>query len=165
MEVTYLVAGYVKLAKLWERRRDVAIQYHKNYFKDKYKDCPDYELQGVYVDITGNKEIRKREAMLRLIKACQLGKVNCIATPTRAYLAANSLEFNYLLHYLFSFRKRIDIVTEDDTYQIDTIKNEDHQREALQKMTKDFVLIDPKEYEKWKGNVLKAINDLTTEDE
>ena len=161
MSSKYLVAGYVKLAKLWERRRDVALQYHRDYFADKYRDSPDYELQGVYVDITGNKEIRRRQAMLRLLRACQLGAVNCISTPTRAYLAANSMEFNYLLHYLFSFKNRIDIVTEDDHYQIDTIRNEDHQREALQKMAHDFVSIEPKRYDKWKNEVLQAINDLT----
>ena len=155
----------MKLAKLWERRRDVALKYHNDYFAEKYEDAPGYALQGVYIDITGNKEIRKRRAMLRLLRACRQGTVNCISTQTSAYLAANSLEFNYLLHFLFSLRNRIDIVTEDDNYHIDTIRDEDGQREALRKMAADFVSIDPAEYQKWEGEVLQAINDLTAGEE
>ena len=159
------VAGYVKLAKLWERNKEKAIVYHNDYFIKKFSNDDRFELHGVYVDITGNKEIRKRKAMLRLLKVIQLGKVNCIATPTRAYLAANSRDFNYLLHYLFCLDHRIDIVTEDDHYQIDTIRNEDQQREALEKMTAEFVEIDKSSYMKWKTGIERAINDLTAEDE
>ena len=161
----YSVAGYVKLAKLWERRRNAALEYHNAYFAGKFRDSQDYTLQGVYVDITGCKEIRKRPAMLRLLHACRKGDVNCISTPAGAYLAANSRDFNYLLHFLFSLGNRVDIVTEDDHYQIDKIRNEDQQWEALQKMAADFVSIEPGQYEKWKNDLLKAINDLTAGDE
>ena len=50
------VAGYVKLAKLWEKRREAAMPYHNQYYCEKYADSDRFELAGVYVDITGNKK-------------------------------------------------------------------------------------------------------------
>ena len=62
------VAGYVKLAKLWEKNRDKAVEYHHKYYKDKYADDDSVELYDVYIDITGQKNIRKRPEMIRLLK-------------------------------------------------------------------------------------------------
>ena len=56
----YRVAGYVKLAKLWERSRDTAIPYHHQYYEKKFEGHPDFELVDVYIDITGRKEIKNR---------------------------------------------------------------------------------------------------------
>ena len=55
------------------------------------------ELVHVYIDITGNKNIWKRPGMLQLIKDCQSKKVNCIATQTKAYLAANTEDFFFII--------------------------------------------------------------------
>lgn len=62
------VAGYVKLAKLWEKRREAAMPYHNQYYGGKYADSDRFELAGVYVDITGNKHICNRPEMMRLWK-------------------------------------------------------------------------------------------------
>ena len=35
MSFNYRVAGYVKLAKLWEKNKEVALSYHKRYYKEK----------------------------------------------------------------------------------------------------------------------------------
>ena len=32
------VAGYVKLAKLWEKRREEAMRYHQNYYSEAWGD-------------------------------------------------------------------------------------------------------------------------------
>ena len=56
----FRVAGYIKLAKLWERSKDQAMELHKAYYEEKFVDNPEMELQEVYVDITGNKHIYKR---------------------------------------------------------------------------------------------------------
>lgn len=90
------VAGYVKLAKLWERSRDEAIAFHSSYYANKYSDSSQFQLVGTYIDITGKKEIRQRPEMLRLIRDCSLGKVECIDALTSGYLAANAKEFSYL---------------------------------------------------------------------
>ncbi len=90
MSFNYRVAGYVKLAKLWEKNKEAALSYHKRYYKEKCDKIPGWILQGVYVDITGQKLIYKRPQMLHLLKACQNGEVDCIAAQTKAYLAANS---------------------------------------------------------------------------
>ena len=152
----YRVAGYVKLAKLWERSKNKAIAYHNDYYRDKYKNDPAMKLCGVYIDITGQKNIKKRPKMVRLIKDCVLGRVDCIATQTRAYLAANSEEFFYLIYLLFTLNPPIHIVTEDDNYHIDTIKNEDQQAEALLKMATDYIKMNPKGYSSWRDEVLRA---------
>lgn len=160
MSKVYRVAGYVKLAKLWQRSKEQALEYHRNYYEQKYDGEPDMELVDVYIDITGQKQIYKRKEMLRLLRDCTLEKINCIATQTRAYLAANHEELCYLLYFLMSSPHRVDIVTEDDTYQIDTITNPDKQWEALFEMAKSRVHIDSPSYESWKSKVVDGMNKL-----
>ena len=92
----------MKLAKLWERNAQKAIAYHNAYYAEMFGEKDSMDLVGVYVDITGQKDIKKRPEMLRLLKDCMDGKVNCIATQTKAYLAANNEEFFYLIFFLFS---------------------------------------------------------------
>ena len=160
MEKTYSVAGYVKLAKLWERSEESAIQYHHNYYENKFSNTTSYCLYDVYIDITGKKETYKRMEMVRLIKDCQMGNVDCIFTQTKAYLAANTREFCYLLKLLFTLPNRIDIITEDDSYNINTIVNDDNQREALLKMSDDFVYLNPPDFSDWMKELTKSINSL-----
>lgn len=50
--MVYRVAGYVKLAKLWEKRRDAALKLHNDSFRQKYENTSGFELVHVYVDIT-----------------------------------------------------------------------------------------------------------------
>ena len=141
--------GYVKLAKLWERSENAAMKFHYDYYEKKIAGIKGCELVGVYIDITGKKEIFNRGEMVRLIKDCQSGKVDRIYTQTKAYLAANTKEFCYLLKFLFSLSHRIDIITEDFDYNINTVINEDEQREALLKMANDYIAMFPQEFQEW----------------
>ena len=129
MDRKYKVGGYVKLAKLWERSKDAAVAYHSSYYAEKFRDDADKRLVGVYIDITGNKEIYKRPEMVHLLKDCKKGVVNLIFSQTRAYLAANTCDFCFLLKYLFDLPMRMDIVTDDDDQRIDTILDVDNQRQ------------------------------------
>ena len=159
------VAGYVKMAKLWEKRKNDIIPYHKSYYSEMFADSDYFEFVGVYVDITGNKDIYKRKEMLRLIQDCMVGKVDCIVAMTKGYLAANMRDFSYLFKYLMDARNgKIDFITEDehdaeDTsgFYIDTIKNEDGQKEALCEMVEQFVSLYPQEYEDWKRKLERAL--------
>lgn len=83
MDRKYKVGGYVKLAKLWERSKDAAVAYHSSYYAEKFRDDADKRLVGVYIDITGNKEIYKRPEMVHLLKDCKKGAVNLIFSQTR----------------------------------------------------------------------------------
>lgn len=159
----YKVAGYVKLAKLWEKKSAEAIQYHKEYYRDKFSDYPDAELIDVYIDITGKKEIWKRKSMIRLIHDCQKGRINCIATQTKAYLAANTEEFFFLIYYIYGWPIRIDLVTEDADYNINTIQNSENQRETLFATAKKYVSVEPARYREWIGKVAEAIGELDSE--
>ena len=104
MDRKYKVGGYVKLAKLWERSKDAAVAYHSSYYAEKFRDDADRRLVGVYIDITGNKEIYKRPEMVHLLKDCKNGSVNLIFSQTRAYIAANTCDFCFLLKYLLTCR-------------------------------------------------------------
>lgn len=158
MEQKLRVAGYVKLAKLWERSRVQAIEYHNKYYAHKFADIENVELVDVYIDITGRKEIKNRPEMLRLIHDCKEGRVDCIATQTRAYLAANTGEFCSLIRYLFDMANPIHIITEDVEYNIDTITNDDHQREELYQMAYRFTEMNPDEYRKWIEGIFLGID-------
>jgi len=155
-----IVAGYVKLAKLWEKNRDKAVTYHYEYYSGKFADNSEYELFDVYIDITGQRNIRKRPEMVRLLKDCSDGKIDVIATQTRAYLAASNAEFCCLLYYLFNLSRRIDIVTEDEYLNINTILDEENQRTALSKMASDYTKVYPAEYETWKKGISEAMDKL-----
>ncbi len=149
------VAGYVKLAKLWEKSREQAIPYHNDYYQNKYRDSDFFTLTDVYVDITGAKRIINRPEMLRLITACFEGKVECIAVQTKGYLAADAREFCYLFKLLSDVGQGIHFVTEDDNYNINTITNEENQREALLEMAEKYISLNPSDYEKWKSAIQK----------
>lgn len=153
----YRVGGYVKLAKLWERAKDDAVTYHSKYYLEKFKNDSDMELVGVYIDITGNKEIYQRPEMVHLICDCMSGKVNLIFAQTRAYLAPNVSSFCFLLKYLFDAPNRIDIVTDDDDQRIDTILNIELQRESLRMLAENYVKIRNSDYERWKMKLETAM--------
>lgn len=159
MDKVYHVGGYVKLAKLWNRSREAALTLHKEYYQKKFTKSEDMRLIDVYIDITGNKEIRKRPEMLRLIRDCKDRKVNCIATQTRAYLAANNEEFFYLIHLLFALNPPIEIITEDDDYIFNTIWNPDHQREFMKQTASEYVQMNPEGYRDWEKAILRAIGE------
>ena len=89
------VAAYVKLAKLWERRKEAAIKNQYRYYTEKFQDDEQFELVDVYIDITGQKEIPNRPEMVRLLRDCMDGEIDVIATQTKAYLAANAADFCY----------------------------------------------------------------------
>ena len=133
------IAGYVKLAKLWERNKDEAISLHRAYFEERCSSEKGYKLVGVFVDITGNKHLYKREQMVKLLKACMNEEIDLIITPSRAYLAPNSQEFCYLIKFLFDLPHRVEIISDDDSYKIDTILNIENQRESLYGMAEKFV--------------------------
>lgn len=152
------VAGYVKLAKLWEKNRINALNLHQQYFAEIFEDDPTHELVGVYVDITGNKNIRQRSEMIRLLHDCCHRRVDIVYTQTKAYLAANTREFFYLLKFLFDLDNRIDIVTEDTDYNIDTIRDAENQTAELKNLVNRYSALNPGDYERWKAEILAAIS-------
>lgn len=160
------VAGYVKLAKWWDKHKEAALPYHEEYYRSALADSEVFECVGVYVDITGNKDIYKRKEMVRLIRDCLDGKVDCIMAMTKGYLAANMRDFSYLFKYLGDATEwGIDFMTQDESdvedktgFYIDTIKNEDNQKEALKDMVEELVGLYPEDYEAWKQKLEKALS-------
>lgn len=117
-------------------------------------------VNDVYIDITGYKETAKRPEMLRLMRDCADGKVNLIFAETKGYLSANTREFCYWLHFIFNLKERVDIITDDDKFNINTILNADKQREALIKMAEDYIYLNPPDHQKWLNGVVSAITNL-----
>ena len=79
--------------------------------------------------------------MVHLLKDCKKGAVNLIFSQTRAYLAANTCDFCFLLKYLFDLPMRVDIVTDDDDQRIDTILDVDNQRQSLKDLAEKYTSI------------------------
>ena len=164
MSREYKVAGYVKLAKLWERSRDEAIELNRAYYEEKKFNNPNMQLVDVYIDITGQKQIYKRPEMLRLIHDVKQGKIDCIAVQTKGYLAANTMEFCYLLLLLWDINPQVELVSEDIEYRLDTIANIDGQRKELKKMALIYMTLDPKAFETWKERVEDGIKKYVLQD-
>lgn len=152
------VAGYAKLAKLWEKDREEALAFHRNYFKEKFPQGEKFILAGSYIDVTGNKNIKGRPEMLRLISDCMLGKVDLIFVQTKGYLAANTREFCFLLKLFFEMSPPVDILTEDPDYRIDTLTNADGQKEQLLRMADNFISLDPEDFSHWKSEIAAAVD-------
>lgn len=153
-------AGYVKLAKLWEKNRISAINYHFEYYGKKFANSETFELVDVYIDITGKKETFNRLEMVRLLSDIQLKKIDCIFTQTKAYLAANNNEFFYLIKYLYEINPEINIVTEDEEYNINTYINDDFQKEELLKLSNHYVNLSLNDYKVWKDKIELLIIDI-----
>ena len=78
------------------------------------------------------------------------GAVNLIFSQTRAYLAANTCDFCFLLKYLFDLPMRVDIVTDDDDQRIDTILDVENQRQNLKELAEKYTSIRRKDYLEWR---------------
>ncbi len=159
-EKVYKIGGYVKRAKLNLRNSADVKAFHRGIFEQRFGDFEDGELIDVYIDITGYKETYKRPEMLRLMRDCSDGKVNLIFSETKGYLAANTRELCYWLHFIFNVNQRVDIITDDEEFNINTILNDDGQREALMKMADDYIYLNPPDHLRWINNVICAIADL-----
>ena len=162
------VAGYVKLAKLWEKRKQEVLLYYEEYYRSMFAGSEIFEYVGIYVDITGNKDIFRRKEMLRLIRDILDEKVDCIMAMTKGYLAANMRDFSYLFKFLMDAGNgRINFMTEDENdaedtsgFYIDTVKNDDNQKGALMEMVEQLVSLYPQEYEDWVTKLQNAIDKL-----
>lgn len=159
-ERIFRIGGYVKRAKLNLRNEREIRAFHRNAIERWFGDFEDGTLVDVYIDITGYKETAKRPEMLRLMRDCADGKVNLIFAETKGYLSANTREFCYWLHFIFNLKERVDIITDDDQFNINTILNADKQREALIKMAEDYIYLNPPDHQKWLNGVVSAITNL-----
>lgn len=159
------VAGYVKLAKLWERNREQAIAYHHKYYSELFIGNDEYELVDVYIDITGQKSIVKRPEMVRQLCDCADGKIDLIVAQTKGYFAANTAEFCYFVKYLFDLNHRIDLYTEDTDYHIDMILDLEDQRRELSQMVDKYTELNNADYNKWLESLKKAISKTLQEAE
>ena len=157
VEKKYKIGGYVKRAKLNLRNEKDIRAFHRGIFVSRFGGFEDGELIDVYIDITGYKETSKRPEMLRLMRDCADGKVNLIFAETKGYLAANTREFCYWLNFIFNLNDRVDIITDDDQFNINTITNTDSQREALIKMAEDYIYLNPPDHQKWLAGVIASI--------
>ena len=88
--------------------------------------------------------------MVHLLKDCKNGSINLIFSQTRAYFAANTCAFCFLLKYLFDLPMRVDIVTDDDDQRIDTILDVDNQRQSLKDLAEKYTSIRRKDYLEWR---------------
>ena len=153
-------AGYVKLAKLWEKSKDKVIEVSGRYFVERYANDENMSIQGIYIDITGNKNIYRRPEMVHLLRDCSMGQIDVICVQTRAYLAANTEELFFFLNYLFELEHRVDIKTDDNDRRIDTLLDSENQRTVLHNTSVQYVNIKKHEYEMWLNKLKKAMDKI-----
>ena len=153
-------AGYVKLAKLWEKSKDKVIEVTSRYFVERYANDENISVQGIYIDITGNKNIYRRPEMVHLLRNCSMGQIDVICVQTRAYLAANTEELFFLLNYLFELEYRVDIKTDDNDRRIDTLLDSENQRTLQRNTAVQYVNIKKDEYKTWLGKLEKAMDKI-----
>jgi len=91
------------------------------------------------------------------MRDCADGKVNLVFAETKGYLAANTREFCYWLNFIFNLNDRVDVITDDEQFNINTIINADSQREALIKMAEDYIYLNPPDHQKWLAGVIASI--------
>ena len=58
------------------------------------------------------------------------------------------------MEFLFEQDEMVDIYTEDEDYQFDTITNPDHQIEELRRMALSYCTLYRKAYEEWRAKLL-----------
>ena len=89
---------------------------------------------------------KKNEALEAIAKA--------IEARQEEILAANAADFCYLVKFLFDLDPPIHIVTEEEKYRINTITNDEDQREALYGMANKSVSMTQGEYANWLEQLL-----------
>ena len=82
---------------------------------------------------------------------------------TKGYLAANTREFCYMIRYLFDMEHTVHLVTEDQDYNINTLSNEDNQRDLLHEMASGYCALNPDDYDIWLQEIIYAMNTTETE--
>ena len=129
-------------------------------YREKFADDPNLKLVDLYIDITGEKEIAHRPEMLRLLRDCTLGKIDCIASADSSISGGKHAGILLSHQIVFSMTPEIEIITEDENYKFDTLINIDQQRQALLKMANDYVGLKPAAYEAWKSAIVDGMNKL-----
>ena len=61
MDRKYKVGGYVKLAKLWERSKDVAVAYHSSYYAERFRDDVDKVVENPMIGAIPSRNEVQRE--------------------------------------------------------------------------------------------------------
>ena len=64
------------------------------------------------------------------------------------------------MKFLFDLETRIDIITEEEKYKIDTLIDKDGQREALYAMADQFVSMTERVYADWLEKLLQSMDKL-----
>ena len=57
----------------------------------------------------------------------------------------------------------VNIMTENNSFKIDTLRNVDNQREALSQMVNELIALAPEEYSRWHSRVVNGMNSIVSE--
>lgn len=118
------------------------------------------ELAGFATVKAEVREMTRDEAIILMVESNLQRSVILPSEKAFSYLSANTREFCYWLHFIFNLKERVDIITDDDQFNINTILNADKQREALIKMAEDYIYLNPPDHQKWLNGVVSAITNL-----
>ena len=92
------VAIYIRYFN--QTKYDNYIEYHKKEFINLLKNCPKWELIGIYIDEGAYApKMEKAKEWRRLLDDCQKGKVDLIITQKVANVSSDMFELTLLARY------------------------------------------------------------------
>lgn len=86
------VAAYCRVSTTLEIQED-SLKTQQEWFQNKYKDNPNAELVGIYVDHTSGTSIGKRPGFCSMLADCRAGKIDVIVTKSISRFSRNMADF------------------------------------------------------------------------
>ena len=109
------------------------------------------------------QQLRILKGVFQILLLPETRETDIIDMQTKGYLAANTREFCYMIRYLFDMEHTVHLVTEDQDYNINTLSNEDNQRDLLHEMASGYCALNPDDYDIWLQEIIYAMNTTETE--
>lgn len=132
------------------------VSYCRWLFGKKYRSASSYQNEDFYIDICSRTETAECPQMIRLIRDCMIGKIDCVFAESIMRIAPNMISALFWLYYLLHLDHKIEI-------EIDRAFNTEastERRQEIIKATESAVHSNSEKYAQWKAEILNAIDQL-----
>ena len=85
------VAAYCRVSSQYDQQMR-SFDFQKEYYEDKIKNYPGWELAGIYEDKNSGRTIGKRKQFMQMISDCREGNIDIILTKSMSRFGRNTLE-------------------------------------------------------------------------
>lgn len=132
------------------------ISYCRWLFGKKYRSASSYKNEDFYIDICSRTETVECPQMIRLIRDCMMGEIDCVFVESIMRIAPNMISALFWLYYLLHLDHKIEI-------EIDRTLNTEastERRQEIIKAAESAVHSNYEKYAQWKAEILNAIDQL-----